>query len=187
MLETCDAYNVVAQVFNGAEVLPAIEKYQPQLLLLDVAMPGSDGFEVACSLRQHHRELKVIFISMYSDALLVEKAKALGVQGYLLKTASRDELLACVNLVLAGGESFFKNKISPNASELEETYAKKYKLTSREKEVIGYIKKGYSSQQIANAVFLSVFTVETHRRNINLKLGVKNVAELLRKAEEIGL
>lgn len=177
---------VVGQVYDGHEVEPAVRLYLPHLVLLDVNLPGKDGFDIAHALKKEQPALKIIFITMYSDALLLEQAKAVKGDGYLLKTASKEELLFCIAEVLQGKTCILPGDKRKKAAEEKDAFTHRYKLTKREVEIIKMIKQGLSSQQIADAVFLSVFTVETHRRNINLKLGVKNLAELIRKANEMG-
>ena len=176
---------VVGQVFTGIDVVETVQATSPHLLLLDVNFPGADGFEIAATVKKNSPAVKLVFLTMYSDALMVQKAKELGANGYLLKTATKQELIACIQSVMRGEESFFTPSV--NGKEPADSYAAKYKLTAREVEIIRLVCRGLSSQQIADAIFLSVYTVETHRRNINLKLGVKNPAELIRKAQEIGL
>lgn len=183
MLSTEPWLLVVGQVFAGNEVVENVQAASPHLLLLDVNFPGADGFEIAATVKKNNPLLKLIFLTMYSDALMVQKAKDMGANGYLLKTSTKHELIACIQAVMRGETSFF----TPSAKEPVDSYAAKYKLTPREVEIIRLVCRGLSSQQIADTIFLSVYTVETHRRNINLKLGVKNPAELIRKAQEIGL
>ena len=185
MLSTEPWLLVVGQVFAGSDVMPAVQATSPHLLLLDVNFPGIDGFDIAADVKKKMPSLKLVFLTMYSDALMVQKAKDLGANGYLLKTATQQELLHCIRTVMCGETSFFT--LAKAGKEPSDAYAAKYKLTSREIEIIRLVCRGLSSQQIADTVFLSVYTVETHRRNINLKLGVKNPAELIRKAQEIGL
>jgi DNA-binding NarL/FixJ family response regulator len=186
LLATEDRYLVVEQVFDGNLVLPVLQKQQPDLLLLDINLPGTDGLQIAERLAQKPSRPKIVLLSMYSDALFTEKARALQLEGYLLKTASKQELILCLNEVSAGRPYYNDGSKRRNLHDDDE-FMKKYKLTAREKEIIRLVKDGLSSQQIADTIFLSVYTVETHRRNINLKLGVKSPAELIKKAQEIGL
>ena len=134
MLSTEPWLLVVGQVFSGCDVVPTIQATAPHLILLDVNFPGIDGFDIAADVKKKMPSLKLVFLTMYSDALMVQKAKDLGANGYLLKTATQQELLHCIRTVMRGEASFFSQPGAGN--EPANVYAAKYKLTPREIEII---------------------------------------------------
>lgn len=186
MLEAEPDLTILSRVYNGNDVAHAIQTYKPDLLLLDINMPGKDGLTLALEFKHNFPELKIILLSMYSDKQFITLAREAGVNGYLLKTTCRAELLIAIRKVLSGLSCYYNDNDTANRH-CDDLFMQKYKLTPREREIIGLIRAGLSNQEIAEKIFLSLFTVETHRRNINLKLGVKKPAELILKAIEIGL
>lgn len=187
LLSSQPQLQVVHQVFTGTDVEACVQSFQPHLLLLDINLPGLDGLELSKRLKEIKPGLKIILLSMYSDKKFIKRAESLGVEGYLLKTTTQTELVKSIECVCAG-KSIYNYKVKDNdASHDNDVFMTKYKLTRRELEILQMVKEGKSSTQIAEAIYLSVFTVETHRRNINLKLGTKNTVELINKAIEMGL
>ncbi|MBU1822120.1 MAG: response regulator transcription factor [Bacteroidetes bacterium] len=176
---------VVGQVSDGDSVLDFVQKHPPELVLMDINMPRRDGFETASLLLRHYPRVKVIMLTMYADAHYVNECRKLGVHGYLLKNCTPDVLLEALRRVGAGERFYDKNvKRTPV---LDDAFTRKHQLTKREVEVIGLLKKGLSSQGIADRLFLSVNTIESHRKNIYFKLGINSLAELVRFAVENGL
>jgi DNA-binding NarL/FixJ family response regulator len=186
LLAPYPSLQVVHQVFTGVEVEAAIKEFAPDLLLLDINLPGFDGLEISQRLKKEYPALKIILLSMYSDQKFIKKAQQLGIEGYLLKSTTQAELFKAIETVSAGGSVYFSAKAEPCAH-TKDSFMEKYKLTQRELEILRLIKEGRTSAEIADAIYLSVYTVETHRRNINLKLGIKNPVELVNKAIEMGL
>jgi len=176
----------IHQVFSGTDVENTVAQLAPQLLLLDINLPGIDGLELSKGLKKSHAVLKIILLSMYNDQKFIRLAEEIGVEGYLLKSTTQSGLLSGIHAVLNGSTAYYTHTDLHNAH-AKDVFMEKYKLTQRELEIIRLIKEGKSSAQIAESIYLSVFTVETHRRNINLKLNIKNPAELVRKAIEMGL
>jgi len=121
-------------------------------------------------------------LSTYNEEHLIEKAIALGANGYLLKDITKNELLNCINEVMNNNNHFPQKVTEANFIQLEkeDNFLKQYQLTKRETEIIQYIKKEYTNQQIADKLCLSIFTIETHRKNIMHKLGLKTPAALIK-------
>lgn len=186
LLSTTPGIMVLQQVFDGKEVEACIHKDRPDVLLLDINLPGIDGLELSKRLKKSFPSLKIILLSMYSDKQFIQRAEELKLEGYLLKSATKSELVDGIEAVCSGSRCF---SVKENMAGLhsQDDFVKKYKLTRREQEIIRLVKEGKSSQEIAETIHLSIYTVETHRRNINLKLGVKNVAELIKMATELGI
>ena len=166
---------------DGKELLAILGKRKADIVLLDINMPNMNGLEAARFLKQSYPSLKIIMLSTYSDDHLVEKAKNLGANGYLLKTTNKDELLQTIKLVYAG-QSCFPYRLPRVVNEFDkiDDFLKSLNLTKREIEIIKLIKSEYTNQQIANQLFLSVYTVETHRKNIMQKLGLNNPTSLVK-------
>lgn len=183
-----DTYLIVGQVYDGKEVLYAVQSKNPAVILLDINLPVVNGFELVRSLKHSFPHLKIIFLSMYSENRFVEQAKQLNVDGYLLKHATKTELVECIEKVLAG-EQFFDPKLEELHRNLhhDDYFVRTFSLTPREVEIIGLIKQGLSSPQIAEKLFITEETVKSHRKNIYYKLSISNIAELLTFANANGL
>ncbi len=170
---------VIDTAANGRELLSMLAKSQPQLLLLDINMPGMNGFDLLKQIRDVYPKISVVMLSTYNEEHLVEKARAGGASGYIFKNAEKDDLLKAMRLVGQGVHSF-PVKQSANTSLFLESdpFLKQFQLTKREIELLQLIKQDYTNQQMADHLHLSIYTVETHRKNIMQKLNLKNPVEL---------
>ena len=167
--------NVVEVANDGKELLGLLSNHKADIILLDINMPNLNGLDAARFVKQSYPLLKIIMLSTYNDEHLVEKAKKLGANGYLLKTTNREELLQTIRLVYAGQSCFpYRLPRSENEFENHDHFLKQFNLTKREIEILRLIKKEYTNQQIADNLYLSVYTVETHRKNIMQKLDLKS-------------
>jgi len=164
---------------NGREVLSLLHNHTPNLLLLDINMPGLNGFEVLKQVKAIYPKVKVIMLSTYNEEHLIEKAKAGGANGYLFKNAEKSELLQVMRLVAQGQSCFpYKQPVKNNGFNEDDEFLKQFQLTKRELELLQFIKQNYTNQQMADHLHLSIYTVETHRKNIMQKLNLKNPVEL---------
>ena len=181
-------YLIVDQVFSGNEVIPAIHKVNPEVLLLDINLPHRNGLDIARQVVDDFPTVRVVIISMYSYQKFVDELKQIGVAGYLLKSASQQELLSCLHSVMQG-VPYFDGKLNGKEVALhgDDEFVKKFKLSPRELEIIVLMKQGLSTPDIAKQLFLAEETVKTHRKNIYYKLDIKTLAELIRFAIEQGL
>lgn len=187
MLSNEKNIEVIKQVFSGDKLLENLPKNIPIILLLDINMPQINGIELAKVITKNYPLISIIILSMYSDNKFVQECIKLKIKGYILKNASKDKLIRGINMVFNHQKFFDEDlKSKPNLIQDDE-FLKKFKLTKREIEIIRLVKENYTSQEIAAMLFLSVFTVETHRRNINLKLGIKNTVSLINFATEQGI
>lgn len=175
-------FEVIAKVSNGKALLHMLNTLIPDIVLMDINMPILNGLEAAAFIRKSHPEVKIVFVSMYRSAQLIEQAKALGASGFLLKDITAPVLKESI-LAVRNGEQVFLEWEEPNHSKeiafYNDPFMLAYKLSQRELEIIKLIKDGFSTKQIAQTLELSVYTVETHRKNINRKMGVKSPTELL--------
>ena len=186
VLREVDDVAVVATAGNGYEVLDAVPQHQPHLVVLDLNMPHYDGLKCLQELRKRHPELKVLVLTSYSQPELLEEVKRLGADGYLNKNSSSAELKSAVQEVLAGQPYYPGGEHKPlnEDSIFFDDFLKKYQLTRREVEIIHFISHGLSTKEIADKLYLSEFTISTHRKNIFRKLDTKNIAGLVLFAQQ---
>jgi DNA-binding NarL/FixJ family response regulator len=172
---------VIAIANNGKELLDILEKFSAQIVLLDINMPVMNGLEAARIIKQSHPHVKIILLSTYNDDHLVAKAKSIGANGYLLKTTNKDELLQTIRLVYNGQACFpYRQPAVINEFDVNDQFLKQFNLTRREIEIIQLIKKSQTNQQIADTLFLSIYTIETHRKNIMQKLSLNSPSALMK-------
>jgi two-component system, NarL family, nitrate/nitrite response regulator NarL len=166
---------------DGKELLELLGKRQADVILLDINMPNMNGIDAARFIKQTYPPIKMIMLSTYNDDHLVEKAKKLGTNGYLLKTVNKEELIQTIKLVHTGQSCFpYRSPRVINEFDKNDELKRSLNLTKREIEIINLIKKEYTNQQIADKLFLSIYTVETHRKNIMQKLGLNNPTSLMK-------
>ncbi len=175
-LATTDAHHVMKYLaINAAQ--------QIDLIITDISMPSMDGLDFIQLLKKEHKEAKVLVISMNQDHEMVQSALDLGVRGYVSKNAPKHELFTAIETII-GGESYFSADIKRSIQELSEQQKqqKKIKLTEREIEVISLIAQEYTTQEIADTLFLSKYTIEGYRKNLIAKLNVRNLAGITKYA-----
>ena len=159
---------------------------KPDVILMDVVMPGGSGIEATPAVLQEAPDAKVLILSMQDDPSYVRESFAVGASGYVLKEAADEEVVAAVREVAGGGHyvhpSLGAKMVSADAEERRRVDADP--LTDREREVLRLLALGHTNQEIAQTLFLSVRTVETHRAHIMQKLRLQTRAELVRYAME---
>lgn len=189
MLSAEDNLQIVGQVFSGKDVLDAVHRLQPHVVLLDINMPHLNGLEAADKLLRNYPNVRIIMLTMYSDRKFVEDCQRLGVPGYILKNSGVDEVLNAIDTVLAG-KRYYDPKLTKSTTSnqhADDSFQRQFQLTKREIEIIGLVGQSFTNDEIAEKLFLSVATVKTHRNNINLKLGINKPADLVKFAVEHGL
>jgi two-component system response regulator NreC len=179
----------VAEAGDMREAIFAVRREQPDIVLMDLVMPGGSGIDATPAVLKEAPDAKVLVLSMQDDPVYVREAFAAGASGYVLKEAADTELVAAIREVAAGG-----NYVHPSlgarlvAAEAEDRRrAEEDPLSDREREVLRLLALGHTNQEIAKTLFLSVRTVETHRAHIMQKLRLETRAELVRYALENGL
>lgn len=185
-LEDCHDLRVVAEANNGKVALEKLEETEVDVVLMDINMPVMDGLECTRLIHKKYPDVKVVALSQYPEKRFVKTMIKNGASGYLLKDASKGELVSAINKVFEGeqyiNERLFKdlnfNTFNPNPSPLFP------ELTKREIEILRLICQEYSSQEISEKLRISFHTVESHRANLMNKGGVKNTAGLVRWAVE---
>lgn len=169
----------VSGKFPSAEItLDFLKNNSLDVLLIDIFLKESNGLELILEIKKKYPTIFCIAISSQAERSLVMQALQNGASGYLLKNSSLDEILINVQNAI-NGEIVFSKEIKERLLSGRESEPKIPKITRREKEIILLLSKGKSTQEIANQLFLSFLTVQTHRRNILQKFSVKNVAELI--------
>jgi DNA-binding NarL/FixJ family response regulator len=194
-LEADKDFEVIGEAKNGNEVIEKNNELKPDLILLDISMPEKNGLEAAPQLLAAPHHPKIIMLSMYLDEKYINSCMEAGVHGYIHKGADQEELVNGVKKVMGGINFYSKdvrdvmvnNYISSLKKKKQQLAQPKISLTKRELEVIKLIMKGYTSNQIAEELFISNRTVDTHRANIMQKLDVKNSIELINKVTEENL
>lgn len=166
-------YNVVSACENGLEAYNQIITKMPQIAILDMNMPGLNGMEILEKLLQARHPVKSILLTMYNDVALFNKAKELGVKGYLLKDFAMDELEKCLSEVRAGNFYFSKHLSHMlTVQHSEDANPALEQLTFAEKKILDLVTQQKSSKDIAAMLFISEKTVETHRSHIIKKLNI---------------
>jgi len=174
----------VAEAANASEAIACAAEHQPDVLLIDVTMPGESGIEAIPKLLAASPSSKVLVLSMHDDPRYVRDAFAAGASGYVLKEAADAELVAAIRHVAAGG-SYVNPALGAHIAATEtraQSTAASDPLSEREHEVLGLLALGHTNQEIAERLFISVRTAETHRAHIMRKLGLRSRAELVRYA-----
>jgi DNA-binding NarL/FixJ family response regulator len=181
MFASDDQVQFIAKTYSGEELLKRMINTNPDVILLDIKMPGLDGVTVLKQLKEKYKALKVIMLSTYSDFQTVNNCIKNGADGYLLKNASFDELKNAI-MGVQSDEGLFpmtSDQTDPEKAKFE-FYAQSYKITRKEFDIMQLIKEGYTNQKISDTLFRSVYTIETHRKNIIQKLNLKNSGALTR-------
>lgn len=179
---------VSGEVPNAAEAVEKASELRPDVILMDVAMPGSSSFEAARQIKRNRPETKVLFLTMYDDEDYLVEAMEVGASGYVLKDSPATQLLAAVRDVQRGGSYLSPRMLAQLVDDFRtrvksSTRAPRFStLTPREKEVIKMLAEGQSVKEIACALNLSVKTVEAHKFNLMRKLDIHNKAQLVQYA-----
>jgi DNA-binding NarL/FixJ family response regulator len=191
LLEALPDIEVVGEAGDGQAVLLLAEQLHPNLVLMDIAMPGLNGLEAAARLTKAHPQTRVLILSMYQNEDYVRQALRAGAAGYLLKDAAPVELELAIK-ALRRGETYLspavsKGVMSDYVQRLRGEAAPGEALTPRQREVLQLIAEGRTTKEIARRLDLSVKTVETHRTQLMKQLDLHDVAGLVRYAIRTGL
>ncbi len=192
--------SVVGEARTGREAVAEAERLRPDVVLMDITMPELDGVEATRRIRQTAPEVRVLFLTMHEAEEYFFRALRAGAAGYVIKRTAASDLLAAVRAV-ARGESFLSPSVAHalvtdyaqrgvRAVEAEEPANGKdayTTLTSREREILQLVAEGYTNQEIADLLHLSIKTVQSHRAAVMEKLGLRDVTHLVRYAVRRGL
>ena len=193
ILEAHDDIEVVGEAADGRETIDLAEKLLPDVILMDIAMPGLGGLEATLEIVKNNPESKVLVLTQYDNSEYIYRFLKAGASGYVLKKTVGSDLVSAIRTV-SRGQSIIDPTIAdvvikgyldhPETASDESLYER---LSDREKTVFKLIAEGYTSRQIADTLYLSVKTVMTHRANIMEKLALHNRAELIKYAIRQGL
>ncbi len=190
ILTTLPELEVIAKVSNGKLLLQALNKLAPDLILLDINMPLMNGIEAALYIRKQRPGIKIVFLSMYYDEKIRKLAQENGIMGLIIKDTTAPLLKNAILEVLQGHPAYLlpeQHTPIQRTTTPSGTLSLRYKLTSRETEIIRLIKEGKSNKQIAADLELSNYTIETHRKNIYRKLNLQGTGQLILFANEHNL
>jgi two-component system, NarL family, response regulator NreC len=193
LLESQSGFSVVAEASDGREAVEQAMATKPDVVVLDITMPQLSGTEAARRIAETLPDTAIVILSMHSDEGYVLQALKAGARGYLVKDSAEGDLIEAIKAV-SEGKAFFSPEVSKMLVEdyvreirtrgVEDSYAL---LTAREREILHLLAEGRSNKAIATLLNLSLFTVETHRRNLQEKLNLHSLAELILYAVRKGL
>jgi two-component system, NarL family, response regulator NreC len=193
LIESQPEFSVVAEASDGRQAVQQAEATLPDVAVMDIAMPNLSGIEAAQRIATAQPNIAIVILSMHSDEGYVLRALKVGAKGYLLKDSAEGDLIEAIKAVHEG-KTFFSPEISKMLVEdyvreirtrgAEDTYDL---LTSREREILQLLAERKSNKEIALALNISVYTIETHRRNLHEKLNLHSLAELILYAVRKGI
>jgi DNA-binding NarL/FixJ family response regulator len=169
---------------NAQSCLGFFVNNMADIVLMDISMPGMTGVELCAVMKAKYPGVFILGLSTFNQGLYIKKMMENGASGYILKNTSKEELIRAI-LAVRDGAIFFNGEVGQALEEYQKSSKVELPvLTPREKEILGLIAEGYTNPQIAEKIFLSPFTVDSHRKNLLAKLNVKNTAMLIRVAVE---
>ncbi|MEL6522894.1 MAG: response regulator transcription factor [Pseudomonadota bacterium] len=184
ILESYADLSVVATLSNGQEAIDRVEALAPDVILMDLNMPEVNGLSATEIILERAPDTKILILSMHDSAEYISTALSHGARGYVLKDVPTDAIKKAIDKVMAGERYLCTGaeaSLAPDSSPEREA------LTSREQTILLQLARGLSNKEVANALGISVRTVETHRKNIKRKLGISSTAGLTRYALEHGV
>ncbi|MEW6263714.1 MAG: response regulator transcription factor [Thermodesulfobacteriota bacterium] len=194
ILEKEAGLEVIGEAEDGREAVNKAEALHPDVVVMDIAMPGFNGLEATRRLKKDFPGMKIIILTVHANEEYVFQTLQAGASGYLVKSAAPTDLISAIHAALKG-ESYLSPSISRTVideyirrtTEMTEGEAPFARLTRREREVLQLIAESRTNKEIANLLFISIKTVETHKAHLKEKLNLKNTAELIRYAITNGL
>ena len=199
VLRSSTEFSIVGEAENGEQAVELAQRLKPDVVIMDISMPKVNGIEATAMMKQHDPDIKIVILTVHEDEEYVYQILRAGANGYVLKSAGKKEIFAAIKSAISG-ERFFSPGISTMIIDGFVRRAKEQSpkpepipthseqlLTKRETEVLQYIAQGYTNRKIAEELFLSIRTVNTHRTNLMQKLNIHDTARLVRYAIETGL
>lgn len=192
LLQQEPGWTVIAQAGDGEEAIRLAEELEPDLAVLDVAMPGLGGIEAAEVIRSRSPRTRIVAVSMYGDLHYRKRMLAAGAAAYVLKNEAGADLIAAIHAVLRG-ETFISPSLASPSQDRDGLRSERCPdldeaaLTGREREVLGLLVRGRRTKEIAAELGISAKTVETYRGRLMLKLGIDNLAGLVKFAIRAGI
>lgn len=177
---------LIGHAFTASSCLTFLEKENPDVILMDIALPDQSGVDLCAVVKQKYPLIKILGLSTFNQHSFIEKMMESGASGYLLKNASGQELSNAVKKVYSG-QVYLSFEASMTVKSHQQNQEQHPLLTRREKEILSLISEGYTNPKIAEKLFVSVNTVDTHRKNLLAKFNVSNTATLIKMAVQAGL
>ena len=190
LLEAESEFEVVGEAGDGREAIGLVPERRPDVVVMDISMPGLGGVEATRRIRAKEPDVKVLALSVHAEKQFVAGMLRAGASGYLLKTEAADELVLAIWTVLQGGRYVSPQLVDSNVENYVQQLIDEWKLpvlTSREREVLRLIAEGKKNRQIANELYMSQKTVDNQRQHIMQKLDLHNTADLTRYAIKEGI
>lgn len=173
-------YEIVATLEDGNQVMDSLALHKPDIIILDINLPGINGLQLLPIIKKKYPATRIMILSMYMPEDVQLDLTNTTLDAYVIKNSGTETLLNALH-ELKNGSRFFDPIINKDNHHSTDKFSQRLKLSSREKDIIALLKEGLTSKEIAEKLFISELTVQTHRKNIMTKLGVRNVAELLKK------
>jgi len=192
LLTQGDDFEVVGELDNGRDAIHAVSTLCPDLVLMDISMPGMNGIEAITEIRQRHRDVRILVLTIQRAEEFIHASLRAGANGYVLKDASHDELRVAIRCVL-GGKTYLSPDVSSSVvgkliGKGQERASTPWSVLShREREVLKLVAEGHTNRSISQFLCLSIKTIEKHRTNVMRKLDLHNAAMLTTYAIERGL
>ena len=192
ILKSIRNMEIIGEVNNGNLLLELLEQQQCDVILMDINMPEMNGIDATKLIKSKFPGIRILMLTMYSSRDYIEKLLRVGADGYILKNTGKEELQEAIETVYKG-ESFFSKEVTERIMEglqkkkTTEKNAYVVELTEREIDVLKLIVQEFTTTEIAEKLFISTHTVETHRKNLISKLNVRNIAGLVKYAMQHGL
>ncbi|MEM7374636.1 MAG: response regulator transcription factor [Bacteroidota bacterium] len=188
LLQAQESLEVIGIAQNGHQVLHLIDEKEPDLLIMDLQMPGMDGIETCKLVKQQYPKVHILALSMHAEPHLIKRFLQAGADGYVLKDAGQEALIEAIQH-LQQGKPYYSPAVMHKIMEYtsQPRSSKRGQLLSRrELEIVSLIGEQMTTSEIAHELHLSPLTIETHRKNILLKLGLRNTAGLMKYAAQMG-
>lgn len=186
LIEQQPDMNVVGEATDGDDAIAKAARLRPDVILLDLSMPGRTGLSAIQELRERCPDTRILCVTMHDDPAYARRAHAYGATGYLLKSAGDGELVAAIRAVSANIQHY-STSVSPRRESGRYELATLEQLSGREREVLAHLAHGHTQREIGDMLGLSVKTVQTYRARLATKLNVANRAEMVRYAIAAGL
>lgn len=187
LLNTTANIRVMGDYDNGAGTLKALETLQPDVLLLDINLPDMNGLDLCKQIRKKNKELYIIALSVHNEQPVIKSMLQSGVNGYVLKNAVSHEIIDAIRQVCEG-QLYLCSKTREVLEKTEDSELPEVpRITRREKEILQLVGKGYTTAQIAEKLFISSHTVESHRKNLMEKFKVNSMTSVIKLAGEYNL
>lgn len=190
MLKDVDYLKIQGTATTGAEAVDFLESHEPEIILLDISLPDIDGLQLCDIIRKKNQYSKIIGLTSANDTSIITQLLHRGGNGYLLKNMERSELLEAIDRVM-DGKIFLSRaaneKVLEQFSSVSTAINETPSITRREKEILLLLEEGLNGPQIAERLFISPYTVETHRKNLMQKMNVNTTQQLLKMAKGLSM